>query len=661
MNTDIRKACTKNRAEELGFDVWEHFAIPLFYDQLDIGDTSKASIIVGGRGCGKTMLLRYLSHQSMFSTKREKIDPAAFKHLGLYWKVDTQFANVLFGRSIEPDVWASAFSHFTALVIVEDAIHCLESLARCSAVNYSFEELEALKLDSPADFDSEFSSDAHEIARQIQTRIRRFQTWANNPRTQKAPIFLPGMQFIAAVLKEIVEKVDILRDSKFFVYIDEYENLREYQQRNINTCMKHSEHPVIFNIATKRNGMRTNATVGDECITEIADYRSYDLDKMLETTDFELFAAEILFFRFATMAGAKDLPIDPVALRDSEQLPNRTEIPYRQRVINAAKSIFPGLSEPEMASHAFADPAMLSQLTRSIESALSDRGSDLPAADFLSVDYPQASFVVPALLRRKSLDPVSIRDDFAALKAGNGNRFSGSTNWVHNNFIGCFLQAYVPFSRTCPFYAGFDSFISIAKGNLRHFLEMCHTSLKRVDQSDGVKSLQVPISEQAESARQTSSDFLREVRSFGHSGNQLWDFANGLGRLFAAAHKRPTQSEPEINHFSIIGGAAALDEEERELLVEATKWSVLFEFDETKIKGSVDGADSEWMLAPIYAPHFNITFRKKRCLELARDDVRRLMTGDTYERTQLIKKFEKRWAIDVADQGPTLFDGLHES
>src|SRR6056297_528518 len=105
MNTDIRKACTKNRAEELGFDVWEHFAIPLFYDQLDIGDTSKASRIVGGRGCGKTMLLRYLSHQSMFSTKRDELDPVALKHLGLYWKVDTHFANVLFGRSIEVDIW----------------------------------------------------------------------------------------------------------------------------------------------------------------------------------------------------------------------------------------------------------------------------------------------------------------------------------------------------------------------------------------------------------------------------------------------------------------------------------------------------------------------------------------------------------------------------
>lgn len=661
MNTDIRKACTKNRAEELGFDVWEHFAIPLFFDQLDIGDTSKASRFIGGRGCGKTMLLRYLSHQSMFSTKREHVDRVSFKHLGLYWKVDTHFANVLFGRSIENDVWESAFSHFMALVIVADAVHCLESLANCEAVDFSLSELESLQLQSPQDFDAAFATDVYSIANQIRSRTRQLQTWANNPRATVAPTFLPGNQFIAAVLQEILEKVHLLRQSAFFVYIDEYENLREYQQRNINTCIKHSERPVIFNIATKRNGMRTNATVGEECITEIADYRSYDLDKMLENTDFELFAAEILFFRFATMAGAKDGPINASELRDAKFLPKRKVGDYRQRVISAARKIFPGVTEIEMAVDAFEDKAIHAQLIRNIEGALSERNSKLVASQFLVSDHPQASFVVPALLHRKSLDPEEILEEIESLNVGRDNRFTGPTGWIHNNFIGCFLQLYGPFSRTCPFYAGFDSFISLAKGNLRHFLEVCHTSLKQIDQRDGIHDLQVPIAEQAESARQASSDFLREIRSFGVLGNQLHDFASGLGRLFAAAHRRPTQSEPEINHFSMLGGSASLDDAERELLSEATKWSVLFELAETKLKGSVDVAESEWMLAPIYAPHFNITFRKKRRLELSRDDIRRLMSGDTYERTQVIDKYKRRWSVDVVEKEPTLFDGLADS
>jgi hypothetical protein len=79
----LNNACAKNRAEELGFDVWQYFVVPLFFDQLDINDTTKPRLIVGGRGCGKTMLLRYLSHYSAFSLERPVIPDEAIKEIGL--------------------------------------------------------------------------------------------------------------------------------------------------------------------------------------------------------------------------------------------------------------------------------------------------------------------------------------------------------------------------------------------------------------------------------------------------------------------------------------------------------------------------------------------------------------------------------------------------
>ena len=101
----IHTACTKNRAEEFGFDVWEHFIIPFFFDRLDLADTQKPTLVIGGRGCGKTMLLRYLLHDTTFSTKNPLVHKAAFARIGLYWKADTQFASALTGRGIPQDVW----------------------------------------------------------------------------------------------------------------------------------------------------------------------------------------------------------------------------------------------------------------------------------------------------------------------------------------------------------------------------------------------------------------------------------------------------------------------------------------------------------------------------------------------------------------------------
>src|SRR5712671_1179025 len=118
---------SKNRAEELGGDVWKHFVIPHFYPRLDLTTAKKPRLIIGGRGCGKTMLLRYLSHQSMFSKHRSRGAAEPPKHIGLYWRTDTQFANLMAKRDTPDDVWSAAFCHMAALVLGLEVLHSLDS------------------------------------------------------------------------------------------------------------------------------------------------------------------------------------------------------------------------------------------------------------------------------------------------------------------------------------------------------------------------------------------------------------------------------------------------------------------------------------------------------------------------------------------------------
>jgi hypothetical protein len=658
--TDIRKVCTKNRAEELGFDVWQHFAVPLFYDRLAIGDTSKANRIVGGRGSGKTMLLRYLSHHSMFSPNREEIPHEALRHIGLYWKVDTHFANLLTERGVPEDVWSSAFEHFLALSLASDAVSCLKNVAESAYAAFSLDNFSDVILRTPRDFVDSFSLPLRDLAADLQRHIRCFQTWANNPRTTSPPVFLPGRSFLAALVTEICETIPAFSHSSFFAYIDEYENLREYQQEIMNTYLKHSEPPLIFNIATKRNGMTTVRTTGSESITNIADYRTHDLDSYLSDAQFELFAAEILFLRFATMAKAVNVPIEVKILRDPSKLSLRMEPSYRAKVIGAARRIFPGLTESEMASHAISTPTMKRQLTTAIATALKSKNSDIDPLLFVDDSVAQATFIVPALLHRRALTPRDVLAEFQSLQRGEINKFTGKTNWIHNNFVGCFLQAYVPFGRTCPFYAGFNAFVSLSRANLRHFLEICHNSLKHVGNVSSLEDLIVPVDEQAESAREASVEFLREIHSFGKLGNRLHAFVLSLGHLLALAHRRPSQSEPEISHFSVIGGVGRLTDDDSLFFSEAVKWSVLFEDRETKIKNDSVLAGTEWMLAPIYAPYFNITFRKKRRIDLSIDDVQVLIRGDAEQKKELVARFEKKWSVTDQSGDSGLFAKLTE-
>ena len=104
MRDPIHNLLSPNRTEEIGYDVWREYVLPPFLTRTTFSETRKPRVIVGGRGCGKTMLLRYLSHESTFSTDRVSIPDDAVGHVGLYWRSDTQFAQLMHERGQPADV-----------------------------------------------------------------------------------------------------------------------------------------------------------------------------------------------------------------------------------------------------------------------------------------------------------------------------------------------------------------------------------------------------------------------------------------------------------------------------------------------------------------------------------------------------------------------------
>ncbi|SPE50929.1 conserved hypothetical protein [Verrucomicrobia bacterium] len=635
----------KNRTEELGMDVWLHFVVPLFFDKLDLGAARKPRLFVGGRGCGKTMLLRYLSHQSAFSLHRETIPDTAIEHIGLYWRVDTQFAVIMNERGLPGDTWHSAFNHFLALVLGFEILQSLKNVANSKFALLTMTELDKAKFDRFSVFDPSFSGGLDNFALALETKLWEFESWVANVRKCKEPIFLPGGQFLSAVIAHIRSAFQGLKRAQYFVYVDEFENLLAYQQRILNTYVKHSESPLIFNLAMKRHAFETVHTVGTESIQGIADFRTHDLDAYLLENNFPLFAAEVLFLNLS-LAGDEDIPFDIRALRDPDQIRLREAEPHQLGVLRKIREMLPGLSHDELATHVFANPALSRKLLERVDIAMKVRGTKLPTNRFYRPGQPQATIIIPALLYRKRLTPEEIAQEFDLLETNKESKFAGDGGWIRNNFIGCLLWLYESHSSACPFYAGFDTFCLLAHGNLRHFLELCHVSLAQRYREVRGSPLSVPAELQAKAARQTSTAFLNEIPAFGALGDRLHTFVFRLGSLLALAHRRPTQSEPEQSHFAITSGSTPLTEETKRFLREAEKWSVLFEFEETKLKNDHQPVSFEYVLNPIYSPYFHITYRKKRKLGLSGEELQTLIHGSFDDANKLLKRFSKLWEID---------------
>ena len=107
----------KNRAEELPDDLWENFVLPINYEQYNLLKETKSVKVVGGRGTGKTMYLKYHAFSTQFSSKRKQIPESTLDVIGIYWKPDTHFVQLINEKYIGEE-WNSIFNTYVALSLL---------------------------------------------------------------------------------------------------------------------------------------------------------------------------------------------------------------------------------------------------------------------------------------------------------------------------------------------------------------------------------------------------------------------------------------------------------------------------------------------------------------------------------------------------------------
>lgn len=661
-NQNNTNSLSQNRAEEFGFDLFKDFVIPPIYEKIDFKKTSKSKIFIGGRGCGKTMLLRYLSHQTTFSEKKELIENEAIENIGLYWKVDTLTVHQLQKRGMPEDIWQSAFEHLFTLILLKEFIESLESIAKSKFEEFSFTNFKEIKLNSFNSFGIEFNGGLLEFKKFINNKRDEFQFWLRNVRKGVEPQFFPKT-IIEVLLNDLKNEIPFINNSRFNIYIDEYENLIEYQQKIVNTWVKHSENPIIFHLAMKRNAFKTKETVGSESLSNIHDYRIHDLEEGFNNKkEFRVFAAEIILYRLYSQGSLKGVDFNPKILIEPNNYYKRKEEKYQSEILAIINDIFPASSNRELANQILDDKSLYNRLIDRLNDALSKRKSKLLATDFIYYDDNRVSIVCTSLLRRENIDPISLKDEMIKLKKGENNKFFNKTDWVKNNFVGSYLLFYSSLSRACPIYTGFSTFCEMSNGNIRHLTELCYkTFLRASDNTTNDISFniwRINLNHQSLAAKQASTTFLNEIKTFGRNGNQLHTFVMRLGNLFRIAHSNPKQSEPEQNHFSIAEGDELSSIELYPLLNEALKWSVLFEQDSTKKKSDIGPDLSEYVLNPIYAPYFHISYRKKRKLEFTTETLNILLNGNLNDYRRLLKRYKEKWNLIELNEINNLFTDL---
>jgi len=463
----------------------------------------KPKIIMGGRGTGKSHILRMLSIQSVvnriglkqtrgqLSSLKIHLADYSERYFGVYLK-STIFTplsktNITF---LSDDQLKGLFEHLFNMQLCISIVDGLRFLfAHCDDVDGSKELLVCQKLTDrfkdvihAETFDDVLNCLDSQVEL-IQQIVKNFPWDKDFSKFEGQIHFTTCPEFILGVFN-IIRNV-VLGDRVLFVLLDEYEELDHYQQVFINQLVRRRQ--MTFRIASAIMGIKTVEYQAGKELVEIHDY-------------------------------------DPIIPLHFEAL-TRKKTSYRR----LAKNVF------------------VNRLT-----VYGGYKSKDPVKLLPSPTYEDEGITKHQI--NKELD--KIRQELIKKAVKNSSRY-----W--KNFVGHYSEAAVfRILRDLgkdKLYAGFDEYVSISSGIVRQFILLCREAFalahaQGIPLEAGGKNAKIPPRLQSEAAESVSARQLNLAFSINipsGQGTLLTRLVNDLGRILQA--KLYYSSEPQANRFEIIG------------------------------------------------------------------------------------------------------------
>jgi hypothetical protein len=605
-----------SRAEQLREQVFDLFCEPSYFPELL---DPKSCVLVGGRGSGKTTVLRGMSYQGRLQLTAAP--PHEWDYYGLYLRINTARVTAFRGPDLSADDWSALFGHYLNILLVEAVVHFLGwyerriglatvTAAHCQEVARGF----GVTLEEDERVDA--------LLAIVKSARSDLELYANNIVDGHRPTISVLGAPLDALMESVIECEPFDRRPVFFL-IDEYENLSPEQQRVANTLVKHAGTLYVFKIGVKELGWRSRQTLNaDEQLQAPADYAQIDISERLGRPGvFASFASQICNERLQFMAS--ELDSDCVGV---EQL-------------------LPPLSED-----AEADLLGVAEHVAVIRAAISASDPDVALSDFDALP-PLYQYLVGFWAEGHPGDAASQYRDLLANPKRWDTRY---VNYKHSLLYT--LRAGKRGIR--KYYAGFDTYLQIAGGNLRFLLQLVEQALRGQLASPTTSDhswLTTPstVRDQTAAAQAVAQRNLAELEGLSLIGPRLTRLVVGLGRLFQLMASDPAGHTPEVTQFRLSDEQRQWDshhdlpdprgfllEDAADvygLLSEAITHLAIRRLPGTKLSGTLTRQD-DYMVYPIFVPIFGYSYRLKRKMKLSDNELLGLVASPAQTVQEILER-----------------------
>lgn len=515
--------------------------------------------LLGGKGSGKTHLMRYHSFELQSLRFGESAVGAregvtADGYVGMYVRCSGLNSGRFSGKRQTDDLWRELFAYYIELWLSQHVLRIAKALelnaeegeeqVLCSAIVALFDRAPEMPLNT---------LDA--LIRFIEDERKELDFQINNcvvSGSVNISILATRGKLIFGIPQILTSLYPPLSDVTFVYFVDEFETLSIPQQRLVNSLVRDRELPSTIRVGARLYGMKTLETDGDqEENLPDSEFERVVLDEVFRTQKqaYVKFARSLTEKRFSAAAAS--------AASD-----------FRQQRRNASRdwlAIFDVLDE-SWSSQIYLDivrgkpspgrrhfEILRDKLNAAGLNGIDETISLLAVPDHPILEKVNLLMLYRALARKGDLIPLA--SDIAQRCASflNGNAPKGGYAGIVGHYRGDLAAQLRRENGAKQLYLGLDNFIAMSAGLPRALL----TTLRSIfdwstyNEEDPLRTGHISIDAQYRGVNEASEWFFNNMRKAGTDGLLIQSATDRLARLFRESRFSDRPAECSLNTFSV--------------------------------------------------------------------------------------------------------------
>lgn len=590
-------------------------------------------LILGGKGSGKTHLLRYFSYplQRLRHGDAVLAGLQSEGYIGVYLRCGGLNASRFTGKGQSAEAWSMLFQQYMDLWLAQLFLETMTD-ALSSHVIAEAEARLILALIELFDLPpSDAPTSIGGILGFLRAWQRQLDVAINNAaltRTVNANIRITPGRLVFGIPRIFSRTFGSLEQVQVLYLLDELENLDEQQQRYINTLIREKEAPCSFKIGARLYGIRTYSTYSaDEVNREGSEYEKLHLDDHLRSNKsypefaLKLCARRLIETHYVGEVGALKAPALRRKMCDFfETTDDPLKAPDRFLIRSSSKP----------AGKPYVDK-LIGKLREGVRTSTAPgvfaEGDVQAILSALSVDRAPLLEKVNIFLFYQAWKegehlPRAAREIHGALAAYQRNPRARSRYKQKVLHFGADLAAQLlsDFEMKQQ-YLGFDTFVEMSKGLPRNLLVI----LKHVFQwasFNGEKPFRgtpMSIASQQQGVSEAAQWFFRDAEVLGEEGVNVQNAVRRLADLFRAIRFSDKPAECSLSTFS--ANLAPLSPRTRQLIDLAEKWSLLLRIGGGQRDRNTGRLHAKFQLNSMLGPIWDLPIYRRGAIGLTTHEV----------------------------------------